>query len=287
MPPFRPSFRWSRQSTRQLEQRLQAVPTWLVALVSVMILSGLIILVRGDYDSSVQPLSYRQYVLNTLLDDAEAIAIMVAVILYIKGVPDRKAQKHYEAWRVIDTAAAAHVNTSYARFRAIEDLHRDGVPLKWLEAPRANLTGISLPNANLQNCNLAGANLERAHLRGADLRGANLAGANLSHADLVGSDLTGADLRAAILRSTTLWEANLWEANLANAEMRWADLNQQQLDNANLSETILPDGSLCESSIDQGSTRKMPSGERPFDERPLDKISVTKVPTERGEDLTE
>ncbi|MGB5916174.1 MAG: hypothetical protein WBG63_15015, partial [Phormidesmis sp.] len=95
MPPFRPPFRWSHQSTRQLEQRLQAVPTWLVALVSVMVLSGFIILVRGNYDSSEQPLSYRQHVLNTLLNDAEAIAIMVAVILYIKGVPDRKAQKHY------------------------------------------------------------------------------------------------------------------------------------------------------------------------------------------------
>lgn len=60
----------------------------------------------------------------------------IAVILYIKGAPDRKTQKHYEAWRVIDTAAAANVATSYARYQALQYLHRDGVPLKWLEASR-------------------------------------------------------------------------------------------------------------------------------------------------------
>ncbi len=287
-----PPFRWSRQSTRQLEQRLQAVPTWLVALISVVILSGLIVLVRGNYDASAPSSSYRQYVLNTLLDDAEAIAIMVAVILYIKGAPDRKAQKHYEAWRVIDTAAAANVTTSYARFQAIEDLYQDGVPLKWLEAPKANLTGIALPKANLQNCNLAGAILERANLRGANLRGANLAGADLSHADLVGSDLTGADLRAAILRSATLWEANLWEADLANAELRWADLNQPQLDNAKLSETILPDGSLCKRSVGQEPVGKLSLDKTALDETALGEPSLTEAPIgkvlkERAEEQTE
>ncbi|MEL7331647.1 MAG: pentapeptide repeat-containing protein [Cyanobacteria bacterium J06560_2] len=242
-----PRLPWSRQSIHKLEKQIQAVPTWLVALFSVLILSGCIVLVRGNPNRTGPRQSYEMRVLNTLVNDAEAIAIMVAVILYIKGAPDRKAQKHYEAWRVIDTAAAAKVTTSYARYQALQDLHRDGVPLKWLEAPKANLTNIALPKANLQDCNLAGTNLERANLRGANLKGANLAGANLSHADLVGSDLTGADLRAATLRSAVLWEAQLWEADLSNAEMRWADLNQDQLSGAKLHKTVMPDGSLYES----------------------------------------
>ena len=252
-----PQFPWSRQTIRRLEQRIQSIPTWLVALVSIIILCNLVILIRGNptllYPDA--PHGYRKKVLNVLLSDAEAIAIMVAVILYIKGAPDRKAQKHYEAWRVIDTAAAANVTTSYARFQALQDLHCDGVPLKWLEAPKANLSGICLPKANILECNLAGANLGRANLRGARLKGANLAGANLSHADLVGSDLTGADLRATTLRNAALWQANLWETDFSNAEMRWADLLQEQLKNAILNDTVLPDGSICQSQLESEDSR--------------------------------
>lgn len=244
------SSAWSRQSIHRLEQRVQAVPTWLVALISVVLLAILIVMVRGGPDVIYQgePYGYRQKILNIVLDDAEAIAIMVAVILYVKGAPDRKTQKHYEAWRVIDTAAAAKVTTSYARNKALRDLHHDGVPLKWLEAPKANLAGIKLPRANLECCNLAGTNLEGANLRGANLAGANLAGANLSHADLVGSDLSTADLRAATLRGTNLTGANLWETDLSNAEMRWAEFDQTQLSGAKLDQTIMPDGTLYEAS---------------------------------------
>jgi len=245
--PYRFSF-WSRQSVHRLEQRVQAVPTWLVALISVVLLAILVVVLRGDPNVVYpnEPYGYRKKVLSIVLDDAEAIAIMVAVILYVKGAPDRKTQKHYEAWRVIDTAAAAKVTTSYARNKALRDLHHDGVPLKWLEAPKANLAGIELPKADLECCNLAGSNLEGANLRGANLVGANLAGANLSHADLVGSDLSTADLRASILRGTNLSGANLWETDLSSAEMRWAELDNTQINHAKLGQTILPDGSSSE-----------------------------------------
>lgn len=245
--PYRPSV-WSRQSIHRLEQRVQAVPTWLVALISVVLLAILVVVVRGDPNAIYPdaPFGYRQKVLNIILGDAEAIAIMVAVILYVKGAPDRKTQKHYEAWRVIDTAAAAKVTTSYARNKALRDLHRDGIPLKRLEAPKANLAGIELPRADLECCNLAGTNLEKANLRGANLVGANLVGANLSHADLVGSDLSSADLSTANLRGTNLSGANLWETNFSNAKMRWAELERSQLNHATLESTVLPDGSLSD-----------------------------------------
>ncbi len=235
---------WSRRhAIHQLEKRIQAVPTWIVAIAAFLILATTVIFIQQDTESG--PMAPRK-VLKLILNDAEAIALAIAVILYIKAAPDRKTQKHYEAWRVIDTAAAANVTTSYARYQALLDLHRDGVPLKWLEAPKANLTGIALPYANLQCCNLSGTNLSGANLRGADLQGANLAGADLSQADLFGSNLTAADLRAATLRGTVLWEANLWETDFSNAEMRWADVHQEQLDGARLSQTVLPDGSVHE-----------------------------------------
>ena len=233
----------SRQSIHQFEKRIQCVPTWLVAIAAFLLLSTAVVLIQHETVEPVDSMSINK-VLRMVLSDAEAIALAIAVILYVRGAPDRKTQKHYEAWRVIDTAAAANVTTSYARYQALQDLHYDGVPLKWLEAPKANLAGISLPKANLQSCNLAGTNLEGANLRGANLAGANLAGANLNQADLVGSDLTSADLRAATLRGTVLWDAKLWETNFANAEMRWAEVHQAQLKGAKLSKTVLPDGQV-------------------------------------------
>ncbi|MEL6351916.1 MAG: pentapeptide repeat-containing protein [Cyanobacteria bacterium J06627_28] len=233
---------WSRQSIHRLEKRIQAIPTWLVALIAFVLLATFVVFIQQDGT----PMTPRD-VLKLILQDAEAIALALAVILYVKAAPDRKTQKHYEAWRVIDTAAAAKVTTSYARNKALRDLHRDGVPLKWLEAPKSNLAHIKLPKANLQCCNLAATNLEGANLRGADLSQANLAGANLSNADLAGSNLANADLRAATLRGTNLIGANLWEADLSNAEMRWANIQQEQLNGAKLEHTVLPDGRLHES----------------------------------------
>ena len=242
-PSPRSSF-WSRQAIHRLEEYIQAIPTWLVAAVSFVLLSILVVAIERE-----SPELSTKEVLRMILSDAEGIALALAVILYVKAAPDRKTQKHYEAWRVIDTAAAANVTTSYARNKALRDLHHDGVPLKWLEAPKANLAGIKLPRANLKQCNLAGTNLEGADLRGTNLTGANLTGANLNHADLVGSDLSYADLRAATLRGTNLTGAKLWETNLTNAEMWWANVQQEQLDDAMLDQTVLPDGSLCESIV--------------------------------------
>ena len=34
-------------------------------------------------------------------------------MIYLKEAPDRKAQKHYEAWQVIDRAAAAGLQTHH------------------------------------------------------------------------------------------------------------------------------------------------------------------------------
>lgn len=254
----------SGQLLRRLERLVQRIPTWLAVLVSVLILAAIAFWIQEDVVISTPSDLFRRKALKIFFDNAESFAIVAAVILYFKGAPDRKAQKHYEAWRIIDNAAAAKVSTSYARFQALQDLHRDRVPLRSLEAAGANLAQIQLSKADLIEANLKGADLRAAHLsyanlsqavlrgaslenarlKGANLRGANLQRANLRNADLTGADLREANLKGACLRGAELWKAKLLGANLEQAELKWAELEGSELNGARLHNTIMPDGSV-------------------------------------------
>ncbi|MEM6426646.1 MAG: pentapeptide repeat-containing protein [Cyanobacteria bacterium P01_D01_bin.128] len=253
-----------RQLTRRLEKSIQRIPTWLAVLVSVLCLAAIALWVEGEAVQYTAEGLWQRKTLKLFFDNAESFAIVAAVILYFKGAPDRKAQKHYEAWRVIDNAAAAKVFTSYARLQALQDLHKDGVSLRAIEAPKANLASIHLPDADmteanlsgvdlrqadLHRANLSGANLQRADLRTANLRGINLTGANLQRANLQNANLNGANLRnanlsGADLRGTELWKATFLEANLTDADFKWAELQGPELHGAKLHRTTLPDGSV-------------------------------------------
>ncbi|WP_346289475.1 pentapeptide repeat-containing protein [Sphaerothrix gracilis] len=255
-------MRWKPfKAHHHLEKCIQTIPAWLAVTISVVCLAVLALWVNEIPVDSIQTIFSRE-ALQILFSEAESIAIVAAVILYFKGAPDRKAQKHYEAWRVIDSAAAAKVSTSYARQRALQDLHHDGISLRGLDAPGANLAQIELPEANLQGANLqgvilCGANLQRvdfrgANLRGADLQKANLKGvnlrgvnlhkANLRDAILTGASLQEANLTGASLRAAELWKAAFWGADLTDAELRWAELQGHELEGAKLCRTVLPDG---------------------------------------------
>lgn len=256
--------------TRRLEKVVQRIPTWLAVLVSVVCLAAIALWVQEDVIVRAPQDLMQRETLKIFFDNAESFAIVAAVILYFKGAPDRKAQKHYEAWRIIDNAAMAKVSTSYARFQALQDLHRDGVPLRSLEAPGANLTRIYLPEANLSEANLQGAdlretclhhtNLSRANLRGTNLqttnlKGANLRGVNLQRANLRDTNLTGADLREANLKGANLRGAELWKAqflgaDLTDADLKWAELQGIELHGAKLHRTIMPDGRVEHRAIE-------------------------------------
>ncbi|NER83749.1 MAG: hypothetical protein F6K42_30235, partial [Leptolyngbya sp. SIO1D8] len=145
---------WSSSKLiRRLEKRFQQIPTWLAVLMSVLCLAAIALWVQEDVVISSPQDLLRRKVINIFFENAESFAIVAAVILYFKSAPDRKAQKHYEAWRIIDNAAAAKLTTSYARCRALEDLHQDGVSLRSLEAPEANLSQVRLPRAHLVEAN--------------------------------------------------------------------------------------------------------------------------------------
>lgn len=100
----------------------------------------------------------------------------------------------------------------------------EGLDLRGLQLPYANLAGAfgrgqDLTGANLagsllvdsdfagatfDGANLAGADLSRAELMGCSFRGANLRGADFEKADLTGADLTGADVEGAMWPSALL-----------------------------------------------------------------------------------
>jgi BTB/POZ domain-containing protein KCTD9 len=186
------------------------------------------------FDKNTSLKSSPHDIASSLFLNAESISITTLAILYLKEIPDRKAQKHYEAWQIIDNAAAANVSTSYARKKALEDLSKDGISLNSLNVSGANLAGIILSNANLRYANLNGADLRNADLSAANLRYADLSGAkliettliltNLRYANLNGADLRNADLSAANLRNTDLTLANLSGADLIDADLSGADL---------------------------------------------------------------
>lgn len=215
------------------------------------------------------------------VENVEGFSILVVAITYLIESRDRQKKKHYEAWQVIDNAAAANVPTSNARIKALEDLNEDRISLQASDMPKADLRRIQLPgadlrettlteadlrNANLKGANLALANLEGAKLKGADLCRANLAKANLKGADLTGVDLNGANLACADLSKAILEEANLRRAiligaNVSAASFRFADLRQANLTDAKLRESdfrsvdlkdakltgaIMPSGSIHE-----------------------------------------
>jgi BTB/POZ domain-containing protein KCTD9 len=250
------------QFIRQLEQAVQSIPTWLAIAVAVVFLAVLALWAEDDIQiHSFHDLTSRETI-KAVFAQAQSIAVVVAIILYLKEAPDRRAQKHYEAWRVIDNAAAANVSTSYARRIALQDLHKDSVSLRGLDASGANLARISLPKADLQEANLemanlqeadlqeadlseanlCGANLEKANLRGANLQTANLQEANLRDADLSGANLRETNLQKANLRGAELWRAELWDADLQDADLRWAEFQGSELNGARLCCTTMPDG---------------------------------------------
>lgn len=241
---------WLRTGKQWVFKTIQKIPTWLTIALTVLFLSWLAIWL---HDEDLKILSIKDLftppVLKVLFENAESIAIVAAVILYFKEAPDRRDQKHYEAWQVIDNAAAAGVSTSYARIRAIEDLNRDGVSLKGMDIPGADLESIELPEADLRSTDLSQAvlvkaTLNDANLNDANLYGANLGGANLSETTLGETNLSRANLKSANLYKVRTFRANFSDANLSGAKLSAASLLFANLGGANLSKANLMGANL-------------------------------------------
>ena len=195
-------------------------PAWLIAIVSAVLCTGVFVIAD---DNSL---------LGKMLESADVVSLIVALVLFIKETPDRKKQFHYQAWSIVDGANG--IRKSYARVLALQDLNQDGVSLRELDAPGAELDDIDIPKANLSE-----ANLNEADLSNGNLSHANLDNANLSKAKLIGTNLNHANLSF-----DRLTQANLSSADLSSANLICADLS-----NANLSGAILKDANLSGSNL--------------------------------------
>ncbi|RUR74452.1 pentapeptide repeat-containing protein [Chlorogloeopsis fritschii PCC 9212] len=233
---------------------------------------------------------YKQALSVIALDKIEAFSILAAASLYLLESRERRRNTIYQAWQVIDNAAAANVSTSYARIKALEDLTQYGVSLKALDLPgadlheidlagadlsvanlsnanliyanlkQANLTDAQLEGANLTRAKLKEANLKFANLNSAQLEGANLTRANLSNTDLGGANLVGADLQAAVLvfallNGVQLEIANLTDAKLQGAQLEGANLSDALLEGADLKNAYLIHANLTRANLKNADLR--------------------------------
>lgn len=178
----------------------------------------------------------------SLLDRAEQISILMAVLLWFQEIPARKQQAIYDAFQVIDSARGSR--TSPARVMALEALAESHVSLQGMDLSRICLAGIRLRDISLAGASLAETDLRQADLCAANLLEANLAKTQLSEADLSRACLSFADLSEADLNLANLEGADLTCANLANANLTGANLKGAKLAGSELRKTILAGANL-------------------------------------------
>jgi len=154
-----------------------------------------------------------------VLESLGTLSLLLAAISYFSESGDRVKQKHYQAWQVINSAQAK--GGSGGRIDALEELHKDGVPL----------VGVDVSGAFLQGIDLSGANLLRANFRAADVRGGKFNGAQMEYIDLASANFRDATLQKADLRNATLQDADLTGANLSEADLEGTDLSKADLRN--------------------------------------------------------
>jgi hypothetical protein len=163
-----------------------------------------------------------QWAFLEVLEYLSIFSVLIAVIFYFTESGDRRKQKHYQAWQVINTAQGK--GGGGGRIEALQELNDDRQPLVGLDASGAFLQGVRLDGANLLRCNL----------QATDLRDSHLARAELAYADLRSANFRSSDLRSAHLRNATLEDADLVGANLAGADLTAADLDNSDLRNTDL-----------------------------------------------------
>jgi hypothetical protein len=173
-------------------------------------------------------LSWLAWVLShwALLDVLEHLgtfSVLVAVIFYFSEGGNRRKQRHYQAWQVVNTAQGK--GGSGGRVEALQELNYDHVSLVGVDASAAFLQGITLPRGNLSRCDLHASDLRNSRLDGATLSFCNLRSANFRDADLSHARLDNAELEDADLHGAALRDALLAEADLSGADLREADVS--------------------------------------------------------------
>lgn len=188
-----------------------------------------------------------RWALLEVLEYLSVLSVLFAVIFYFTESGDRKKQKHYQAWQVINTAQGK--GGSGGRIEALQELNLDHVPL----------VGVNAEGAFLQAIQLHGANLLRADFEAADLRDSNLEASDLQYANLRSANFRQANLQRVKLEGVDLTDADLVNADLSGADLRGATLDAADLRNVNLQGTQWKDiKSIAKANIN--AVRNAPQG---------------------------
>ena len=92
---------------------------------------------------------------NIVLEHSETF--LIAVIFYFADSGNRRKQKHYQAWPVINTAQGK--GGSGGRIEALQELNADHVSLIGIEASGAFLQGLSIRRAGIPSFKRSGSHL--------------------------------------------------------------------------------------------------------------------------------
>lgn len=173
-----------------------------------------------------------------VLEYLSALSVLFGVFFYYSEAGDRKKQKHYQAWQVINTAQGK--GGSGGRIEALQELNNDHISLVGVDISGAALEGIQLRHADLgrasilagdlRDCSLEASNLQSSDLQSANLRGCRLGFANLSRANLEDADLADANLEFSNLTNTNLRNADLSHTDLRG--IQWHSISA--IDSANV-----------------------------------------------------
>src|SRR5579883_3266080 len=90
-----------------------------------------------------------------VLQYLSTFSVLVVVIFYFAESGDRRKQKHYQAWQVINTAQGKGGNGG--RIDALQELNADKVPLVGVDVSTAFLQGLDLQGANLMRSDFSSA----------------------------------------------------------------------------------------------------------------------------------
>lgn len=161
-----------------------------------------------------------------VLEYLGSLSILFAVILYFAESGQRREQKHYQAWLVINTAEGKGGNGG--RIEALQELNADNVALIGVHVDGAFLFEINLENARLRRASFNSADLRQAHLQNAGLEQTSCNTANFRDADLRHTDFTDADLN----------NSDLTGANLASARVTNVIFDNVDLVNCNLTDLV-------------------------------------------------
>jgi Pentapeptide repeats (8 copies) len=164
-----------------------------------------------------------RWALLDVLEHLGTFSVLIAVIFYFSESGNRRKQRHYQAWQVINTAQGK--GGSGGRVEALEELNADHVSLVGVDASGAFLQGIALPRGNLSRCDLNASDLRNSRLHDATMSFCNLRDANFRFADLSGARLHHAQLQGADLHGAALGAALLGDADLSGVDLREADLS--------------------------------------------------------------